>query len=337
MIKFFYLIVIFFGSTSLQAQLSDFKSFNFTKADAKALQYKGESLENMPKLAYDLTYNLATDVEKFRAIFIWVSTNIKYEYGFYLKNARVRKKFKNDSIKLAEWNKEFSLKVFKKLLKEQKTVCTGYAYLIKELSNLANIKCEIIDGYGRTANDETLRLIVPNHSWNAVQLNNKWYLCDATWSSGYYNANEYKFQYDFNDGYFLTDPNWFVKNHFPLDSKWLLTAKETQFSAFEKMPIMYNEAFKYKVFPMHSLKLRNEVVKNKEVVFFIKALYSLEKKAIKIEIGSGKNSSLVQPIINELSDGVFEIKHTFTTRGVYDVHFKMNEDYIFTYIVKVKK
>ena len=63
-------------------------------------------------------------------------------------------------------------------------------------------------------------------------------------------ANEYKFEHEFNDGYFLTDPNWFVKNHFPLDSKWLLTASETQFSAFKKMPIMYNEAFKYRLFPI---------------------------------------------------------------------------------------
>ena len=64
-------------------------------------------------------------------------------------------------------------------------MCTGYAYLIKELCFLANIESEIIDGYARTVRSNIDALDMANHSWNAVKLNNKWYLCDATWSSGY--------------------------------------------------------------------------------------------------------------------------------------------------------
>ena len=64
-------------------------------------------------------------------------------------------------------------------------MCTGYAYLIKEMCFIADLDCEIIDGYARAFDANVNGLESLNHSWNAVKLNNKWYLCDATWSSGY--------------------------------------------------------------------------------------------------------------------------------------------------------
>ena len=64
----FFYSFIFIGS----AQKSDFKHINFNKADSIANLYKNEKLTNLPLLAYKLTYRLDTDVEKFRAIYIWV-------------------------------------------------------------------------------------------------------------------------------------------------------------------------------------------------------------------------------------------------------------------------
>ena len=169
------LLFIFLGFLSLPtfAQKSDFASLNFKKADAAAHQYKGASLESLPVLSYNLTNSLSTDVEKFRAIYFWICTNIENDYYAYLKNKKARKRLEKDSLKLAVWNADFTKKTFKKLLKEQKTVCTGYAYLIKELANLADIKCEIIEGYGRIGDDNIGKLSMVNHSWNAIQLNNK--------------------------------------------------------------------------------------------------------------------------------------------------------------------
>ncbi|KAG1657647.1 Kyphoscoliosis peptidase [Nymphon striatum] len=163
---------------------ADFSTIDFAKADSVAFIHKGESLENLPVLTHNLTANLTTDAEKFRAIYTWVCTNIENDYGSFLKTSSKRKKFAEDRDAFLEWNNSFTPKVFEKLVNEKKTACTGYAYLISELANLANLKCKIVNGYGRTA---TLRLdenSIPNHSWNAVELNNKWYLCDATWSAG---------------------------------------------------------------------------------------------------------------------------------------------------------
>ena len=178
------------------------------------------------------------------------------------KVSRKRKKFKSDSISLLNWNKEYTQKVFKDLLKNKRTMCTGYAYLLKTMANIANIECKIIDGYGRNISANIGKLSAPNHSWNAVKLNKKWYLADATWSSGYTDLSSNTFVFDYNDGYFLTEPKLFAKNHFPLDKKWLQIS-ENNFSTdtFINAPLVYGETFKNEIIPTSPLTLKNTVVR----------------------------------------------------------------------------
>jgi len=201
--KKLYLLFLLFSLNIINAQIADFKNINFTKADNIAKLNQGEDLENLPLLCYKLTSKLPTKVEKFRAIYTWVCLNITGDSNQNNAVSRMRKKLKNDRLALVKWNSIYKKKAFKKLLKHHKTMCTGYAYLIKELAYLADIECKIIDGYGRTINTNIDSLESVNHSWNAVKLNNKWYLCDATWSSGYLDGNS-KFIADYNDGYFLS-------------------------------------------------------------------------------------------------------------------------------------
>jgi transglutaminase/protease-like cytokinesis protein 3 len=82
------------------------------------------------------------------------------------------------------------------------------------------------DGYGRTAQSNIRGEGIANHSWSAVQLNRIWYLCDATRSSGAVDVAQSRFMRNFNDCYFLADPDLFVRNHYPLDSSWMLLAKK---------------------------------------------------------------------------------------------------------------
>ena len=137
-LKYIFLFIFVFQAT---AQISDFSTITFEKADKVALEYKNERLTNLPELSHKLTSGLTTDIEKFRAIYMWVCSNVANDYKLYSKNMRKRHRFKNDSVKLKEWNDKFKKVVFRKLLKDNKTICTGYAYLVKELANLANIDC----------------------------------------------------------------------------------------------------------------------------------------------------------------------------------------------------
>lgn len=335
--KWIFLIITFISQFTIEAQISDFKNINFKNSDKIAFASKGNDLNNLPELAYNLTNNLPSDVEKFRAIYTWVCTNIEGDYSGFRKNLAKRTKFQNDSLEQSKWNISFSNDVFKKLAKEKKTICTGYAYLVKSLANFANINCEIIDGYGRNESSADSELKFPNHSWNAVQLDNKWYLCDATWSSGSYNLDDFTFDFNYNDGYFLTDPQLFAKDHFPKDKKWFLINEIPVFSEFSEAPILYGDAYIYGVFPIEPSMMKLEGEKNKEVIFILKDLKGIDITKISLEISLGNQTQLIHPKVERLQNETIEIKHSFENTGLYDVHICINNHPISTYVMKVKK
>ncbi len=317
----------------VHAQISNFKTIDFTKADNIAKLNKGESLKNLPLLCYKLTFKLETKVEKLRAIYTWVSTNVKGDYNMHREVARKRKELKKDSLALNKWNRIYKKTVFKKLMNRKKTMCTGYAYLIKEMANIVDIECKIIDGYGRTVTSNIDTLETLNHSWNAVKLNNKWYVCDATWSSGYMDENG-AFITDYNTGYFLTDPELFSKNHYPLDKKWLLKSAQTN-ATFVNAPIVYGEIFKHKITTLLPKKMKIDATKKEVINFELKSLknISLKKVSLVYFFGNNENKLKIYDIKNEYE--VIRFRYKFKWKGHYDVHLKVDDDIIATYLVNV--
>jgi hypothetical protein len=317
------------------AQRSDFKSTDFTRADNIAKLNANSSLDNLPMLAYHLTYKLPTEVEKFRAIYTWVCTNVSGDPNQHKAVSSMRRKLSNDSLAFRDWNQEYNKLVFKKLLKHKKTMCTGYAYLIKELCYLAGLDCEIIDGYARGIDSNIKKLEEPNHSWNAVYLNNKWYLCDATWSSGFM-ISESLFVKEYNEGYFLADPVLFAKSHYPIHKKWLLndTLMQTEFVAG---PLVYGETFIHNIIPVSPETMNVTIKKNTEVVFSFRYLKPfVSDKIALIKLSNNREKTLKIYDLKHDSELV-EFKHLFKQRGIHDVHLKINNDVVATYTIHVNK
>lgn len=214
----------------LVAQQADRVVYNFAKADSVANVYRGYSLKDLHGLAYNLTHSLPTDHEKFRAIYFWVCNNVGNDYEYFLLNKRKRAKCRGDAKALQAWNNEFSALVFQRLLKEQKAICSGYAYLLKELCSAVELPCVIVEGFGKTTASKRFGT-EPDHSWNAVQLNGTWYLCDATWSSGAMDLQRNIFTKRFDARYFLADPEDFAASHRPVDEHWLLKSYRLELPA----------------------------------------------------------------------------------------------------------
>ncbi|MFD0796656.1 transglutaminase domain-containing protein [Maribacter chungangensis] len=331
-------ILLFCTSSLSLAQRSDFRHIDFTKADSIAYEHQNESLENLPILTHNLTAHLATDVEKFRAIYTWVGISIENDYSSYLTTKKKRKKLSDKPTALREWNNSFTPKVFENLVKHKKTACTGYAYLIRELAALAGIKSKIVDGYGRTA---TLLLdgnSIPNHSWNTVLLNGKWYLCDATWSAGkiILDADGPRFEQDYFDGYFLASPELFIKNHYPLDIKSSLLDQPPTFEAFLKGPVVYKAAFRANIIPKAPQEMQLTIVKNEDISFRFSSEEAIEIADLSLVLNKGGTSRNVLPKIIE--DGKeYVLTHNFSTPISYDAHVKLGDDFIASYVVRVKR
>lgn len=320
------------------AQQSDFSLVDFKKADSIALECKIDGLDNLPQLVHNLTLNLHTDVERFRAIYRWVCGNIANDYGLYLRNMYKRRRFKDDSLKLKEWNNHFRQLSFKKLLRHQRTICNGYAYLIKELANLANIECEIIDGYARTSMIDVATLDTPNHAWNAVKLNDKWYLCDPTWASGVPNATTNLFEFQYNDGFFLTEPELFAVNHYPVETKWFLMDDDIpSFKTFLEAPIFYNKAYENLTAHNAPGKMHNTVQKYEKVLFDCQLLNIVDIQDISLLIDNGSNAKKVHPESTTITNQNLTMQYAFDKSGFYDVHLYIGSDLISTYTFRVEK
>ncbi len=330
--EIFTLFLCFLFNISI-AQITDFKNIDFTRADNIAKLNQGAKLNNLPLLGYQLTSKLPTKVEQFRAIYTWVCLNIKGDSRQQNKITSARKKMKNDSLALVNWNTKYKKKAFKKLLKSNKTMCTGYAYLIKELAFLADIECRIIDGYGRTVYSNIDSLQNANHSWNAVKLNNKWYLCDATWSSGYLDEN-FNFITSYNDGYFLADPVMFAANHFPIQQKWLLNEVTTK-STFTESPLVYGEVFKYKIASLYPSKMNMEVQKDKETKFSFRSFKNVPLNEISLIVYLGSKEYAFKIYNIQTKNGIISFKNKFHWKGFYDVHLKIKDDVVATYSINV--
>lgn len=331
---FFWTLII---GHSVKGQLSDFSNYNFNSADSIAAIYVKHPIDNLQELSEKLTSSLPSDLEKFRAIYKWVCDNIENDYEFYLKNKRMREKLNDNPVELKEWNRKFHPKVFNKLVKEYKTVCTGYAYLIKELAYYANIEVELINGYGRTAQANIGGAGIPNHSWNAVNLNDKWYLCDATWSSGSINPQQSSFLKEFSEGYFLSDPNLFIKNHYPLDTNWIFLEQQPALEEFLNGPLIYKGAFNHQIVPTQPSTFHISIKKGESLTFSFSSKLDLTGKTVEIQQRRGSSEISAYSRVYKNSNGLYCLDQPFNRRGIIDVHLLINHDYIVTYSIEVLK
>lgn len=319
------------------SQQSDFSALSFKTADSIALAYKGEGLTNIDFLAKILTINLPSEVEKFRSIYKWVTTNISHDFYLTHLNKAKQNSYRNDPIKLKAWNTKISKKLFKQLLKRKSTICTGYAYMIKTMCDAIGLKSEIIHGYGRLTFTDIDNFKYPNHSWNAVKLNNKWYLVDATWASGKQDEDSLQFKFDYTDGYFLTHPDLFVLNHYPLNKEWLLLkAENLTFQEFLKSPIVYKNGFNYLEKIIHPKQLHLDVLKNNPVNFSLQFKQPVSKKEVSLKVDSGYGTKTVVPKLNTRHHNHVVISYTFKEKGSYDIHLIYKNQYMATYTVIVK-
>jgi hypothetical protein len=126
-------------------------------------------------------------------------------------------------------------------------VCDGYSRLFKTLCDYAGIKSVIIYGYARSYSNRVGTRFSSNHTWNAVLIDNKWELLDATWASGYINFND-DFVKSYNDNYFLTPPQQFIQDHYPESIEWALLSKPPTLAEFRNSP------FKNQSFVKHGIK-----------------------------------------------------------------------------------
>jgi hypothetical protein len=191
-----------------------------------------------------LTSSYTTDKEKIRSIFIWITQNISYYRGpSRPKKSEVLDDLLPDTGALQPLTERMAIKV----LQDRRTYCDGYSRLFKSLCDHASLRSEIITGYARTDANRAEEKFRSNHSWNAVYVDSAWQLLDVTWASGYINSSNRNFVKHFDDYYYLTAPEEFIRHHYPDDLRWTLLKNPPPLYEFRYTPFRQRSFVKYDI------------------------------------------------------------------------------------------
>jgi hypothetical protein len=309
---------------------------NIQKADSVAALFTGYAVTDLYDLSLQLTGPLSSDAEKFRAIYTWVCTNIKNNYPLFEENRRNLSKFQDQPEAREAWLKSYSPRVFQTLVNDHSTICTGYAYLIRELASHAGIECEIIHGYGRSAGANVGGEGIINHSWNAVKLDGSWFLCDPTWSSGGVDPRAGIFIPDYaNDVYFLANPELFILNHYPSDSRWTLLENAPSLSQFLNAPVAYKKAYTHQAFPQRPSNLTIEATKGDTLLLVFKLNGALPDK-IAVQYGKYAKRKVMVPEY-DMESGMYFIRYPLNGKKNKELHVLMNDAYVWSYRMMLKE
>lgn len=202
-----------FGATKYLAQ-QDFSEIDYV---AKQLKYSGSSVAELAEL---LSQNATTESAKARIIYAWITQHITYDVPAFWAAVNYDK--------YPEVNPE-------KVLRDRTTICSGFSNLYYALASEMNLEAVIVIGYGKGATPEDdARFAKVNHAWNAVKIDQAWYLLDATWGAGS-TINE-QFVPEYKPYYFATAPAEFINSHYPQDQGWQLLSKTFSRTEFDNLP-----------------------------------------------------------------------------------------------------
>jgi len=202
----------------------------FQNIDNYARKCPTSATQTTSSLAGYLQKYCKTDIEKARAIYVWITENISYD---------------NDAYNTGNY-KDCSAEG---VLRSRKSICEGFSSLFLALGLKMNLEIGQINGYAKGYSyspGDTFNQ--PNHSWNIIKINGKWKLFDVTWGQGFgYKDDTGKLACvkQYNEFWFNTDPYAFIFSHLPSDSTYSLIDSPIGINEFCKLPYLQSQDFQH--------------------------------------------------------------------------------------------
>lgn len=226
--SFVFMISGVIGATTLQAQLLEGNT-NFEKAVSPDLfQIKGltevdikvwtntlEGFKNIDQISNSLQLQSLSESKKVRSIFTWMARHISYDTE-------------------AAASLEIPSQQPEDVIARRTAVCEGYARLFNTLCEKNNIESRMVVGFVKPRATDIIRAEIPNHAWNAVKVNGRWFLVDVGWASqALSQAPQTEKSYALNM-FYLVNPSRLIQTHFPEDPMWQLLPEPVCFDDFSR-------------------------------------------------------------------------------------------------------
>ena len=164
-----------------------------------------------------------TDLEKSRALYVWLAENISYDAKSINKN-------------------KYGDNTAEGVLKSKKAVCAGYANLFELLGKQMGLNILTLGGYSKNTDDEQEWYFVDeeaDHAWNVIRIDGEWKVFDATWAAGIaYDDKKGRmvFKKQYTDNWFNLSPYEAIFTHYPEDTSLMFTKSKITLEEYEKFP-----------------------------------------------------------------------------------------------------
>ena len=155
-----------------------------------------------------------SETEKVRASFVWIARNIAYD--------------------LNRMHETTSSAV----LDSRRAVCAGFATLMEDVCKAMGIECPTVRGIASPEMMSEPPESEARHAWNAVKIDNRWWLLDVTWAAQGQDA--------IDDIFFMVEPEEFIFTHFPDAEDWQFLKHGQPWSRakFDSLPFISHEFFR---------------------------------------------------------------------------------------------
>ena len=313
---------------------------NYSRIDWKVQSIEPASSPAI--LAKNITASYSTDHEKVRAIFSWIAGNISYRvknsYNYRRKNYVETGPVIPDTGVLKSANEA----VAETVLANRSAICDGYSRLFKTLCDYAGIESAIVTGYARSNIGRTELKFRSNHNWNAVYIDSAWYLLDVTWASGSVSYYGDAFIQHFDDYYFFTSPELFIRDHWPDDMRWALLPNPPALREFDRMPFRQRSFIKYNITSYLPQTGVIEAAVGDTVLLELQTADFLKDKAVapdtiymdSTQLYRSSNLTYLQP---EWSGNKARYRYIVESADIEWLHLLYNKDVVLRYKIKIRK
>lgn len=185
----FILVCIIYGTMARS------QSFGYAETDRIALNIPAAQTNTTKDIAEYFEKHFNSDDKKIRAIYTWVTTNIKYD---------------RDSVHLVILDEDNEQRVTY-ALKRRRGVCENFAAIFNDLCIKSGIPSFVVEGYTKQGGS----IDRSPHVWGTAFTEGQWFLYDPTWDAGFI-SNGY-FTSRIQTNYFKITPPNFIQSHLPFD------------------------------------------------------------------------------------------------------------------------
>ena len=256
------------------------KGGDFSRIDehARSVQLRQyDSLEVFTKQV--LLTPCQTDLEKVRAIFVWLTEHIAYDCKKYWNRPVATYTYTTEE----EYQQQYQAFIDKNLsqtLKRGRGVYEDYSRLFEKMCRYAGVQARHIAGFARFSAADMGRLPEgTNHTWNSFRIDDQWYLVDVTWAAGYVNDDVSQFTKAFTEYHFMMPPADFAADHYPEDPADQLLPVPISPEAFAAQPYYYPLYWQLGIEEVSYHPVPND---KKQVQVFVRTRYPVDPEDIAV-------------------------------------------------------